>query len=140
PLEQLRLAPGVDDGAFELASETALADLQAVGEGVVEPEVPPRGLHRGDEATAENGGANAQPPKRADEALRSRGEREIRRDSIEDLRGLPGEERHARPQALLEIELAAHGALGDLGHLLVLAAGARQLVDDLDGDEGGIHR
>src|SRR5690606_16539965 len=41
--------------------------------------------------------------------------------------------------ALREVEIAAHGALGDLRHFLVAPGGARELVDHLDGDHGGIH-
>ena len=49
-------------------------------------------------------------------------------DAFQDVRAEAPEQRHALLQGRLEIELAAHGALGDAGDPLAQADIARQLI------------
>ncbi len=59
--------------------------------------------------------------------------------SAQHRRVQPLQQRHALAQGLVVVHLALHGALGDARHLLAYPVRARQLVDDLDADERGVH-
>ena len=66
------------------------------------------------------------------------GERHARERAVEDARIESGEQSHAFVERLGKVELAAHGALGDVGHLLAHAGLFAQKVDDLLVDKGRV--
>ena len=59
--------------------------------------------------------------------------------SVDDVRLEPREQRDALAQRRLEGDLAAHGALGDRGHLLLQADEIGEFVDAFLADHGGVH-
>src|SRR5690606_14816215 len=87
---------------------------------------------------ADDGEAVVEPLERADERARAGSEHDFLPDLVEHGRGQPFEQGHAAAQRLGEVDLAAHGLLGDPGDLVETAGVGGQQLDDLAADEGGV--
>ena len=76
--------------------------------------------------------------RRAHKLQRAGGKRHALKGALEHALVQAGKQPHAFLERLLKVELAAHGALGDLRHLLAYAGLLAQQVDDLLVDERGV--
>ena len=91
------------------------------------------------EAAGEDRRLVAESPQGADQPLGAVGERNAVDDLLQRPLGQAFQQRHAASERLLEIELAAHRALGDLPNFLAGAGQRGQLVDHLALDQRGVH-
>ena len=76
--------------------------------------------------------------RRAHKLQRAGGKRHALKGALEHALVQAGKQPHALLERLLKVKLAAHGALGNLRHLLAHADFLAQQVDDLLVDEGGV--
>ena len=126
------------DVCRQLAGELALHDFQAVGQAKVDT----RGSHDlvGDlvKAAAYHADLPALAVCRAHKLQRAGGKRHALKGALEHTLVQAGKQPHALLERLLKVELAAHGAFGDLCNLLAHAGFLAQQVDDLLVDERGV--
>ena len=126
------------DVCRQLAGELAVHDFQAVSEAKVDA----RGGHDliGDlvKAAAYHADLPALAVRRAHKLQRAGGKRHALKGALEHTLVQAGKQPHALLERLLKVELAAHGALSDLRHLLAYAGLLAQQVDDLLVDERGV--
>ena len=122
----------------QLARELAVYDLQAVGQAKIDA----RGSHDlvGDlvEAATHDADLPALAVRRAHKLQRTGGKCHALKGALEHALVQAGEQPHTLLERLLKVEFAAHGALGDLCHLLAHAGLLAQQVDDLLVDERGV--
>ena len=92
------------------------------------------------EPARDHAAAEPEPLERADRGAGARGELDRAATSSSDRRRQARQHRDAPAQRLGEVQLAAHGRLGDLAHL-GLAPGVRgpEHLDDLALDQGRVH-
>ena len=110
-----------------------------VGRRVVEAEVGRERVGELSEAAADDPALEAEPAQRADQRARAGGQPQLGPDLVDDRRLEPGEHGHPLGQGRAEVELAAHGRRGELGHLLLVPGPGRQQVDGLAADQRGVH-
>ena len=139
PIQQLdELGLLGHDVCRQLTGELAVHDLQAVSEAKVDA----RGGHDlvGDlvKAAAYHADLPALAVCRAHKLQRAGGKRHALKGALEYALIQAGKQPHAFLERLLKVELAAHGALGDLRYLLAHAGLLAQQVDDLLVDERGV--
>ncbi len=91
------------------------------------------------EAAGEDGGAVAEELEGAHEALGPVGQGDGVEQTESPLGGEAFEQAETAGEALVELQLAAHGGFGDFGDLVADAGHFGQLVDDLALDEGRVH-
>ena len=107
---------------------------------LVEADLGRDGAGEQGEAARDEAGIGAVGAHGLDERPAARGQGDARLDDLVDhVDGQVLEQRHALAQSRLEGDLAAHGALGDLGDFLLQPDIIRQLVDAFLADHGGIH-
>ena len=134
------LGPAINDLAQDTAGESSMLHLERVGQGVVEAEAgleavgevgkPARDQERGPTGGA-GGGEERLGPGREPEAFVV--------NLLECLDGQSLKQGHPCAQGGREIQFPAHGRRGDLGHARLEPGHVGDLVDALDGDEGGVH-
>ena len=128
----------VDDGAAHPTGQLPVEHLEPVRVGQRDAEP------RGERADDLDEPAGDQPDRPAagghlgDRARRAGRELDLGEHVLEDRDGQTGERRDALVQRRGEVELAAHGALGDLGDQLLGARAGGEHLDDLTGDERGV--
>ena len=122
----------------QLTGELAVHDLQTIGQA----EVDTRGSHDLVSDLVETAAHHADLPalavRRAHKLQRAGGKCHALKGALEHALVQAGEQPHALLERLLKVELAAHGAFGDLCHLLAHAGLFAQQVDDLLVDERGV--
>src|SRR5690606_17462566 len=131
-------AGAVDDRAVHPSGDLAVLDLQRVGGGVVDAEVLDEGVGDLGEAAADDGELVVEALEGPDHRAGPGGQLELAADLVYGGRVEPGEQRDPLAQGALEVELAAHGGLGDLGDLVEAAGVLGEQLDDLALDEGGV--
>ncbi len=114
-------------------------DLQRVRGRVIDAQVGGEGVGDLGEPAADDPAAVAEPAQGADQGAGPGGEPQLRADLLQ--RGLlqAGQHGDPLPERGGEVELAAHGRIRDLGHLLGAAGPGGEQVDHLAGDERGVH-
>ena len=133
-----RLAGPVDDVAEDPAGDHAVDDLELVGAGVVDAEVVREPVGDLAEATRDEREAVAEPAQRAHQRAGSRGQDQLVVHLVEGGARDAGEQGDALPQGRLEVELAAHRALGDPGDLALMPAVGGEELDHLALDQGRV--
>ena len=122
----------------QLTGELAVDDFQAVGQAKIDA----RSGHDlvGDlvETAAHHADLPALAVCRAHKLQRAGGKCHALKGALEHALVQAGEQPHALLERLLKVKLAAHGAFGDLCHLLAYAGLLAQQVDDLLVDERGV--
>ena len=98
-------------GGDDLAGDDAVADVERVGVQVIDAEALLQHAAEEREAARENRGLVAEPPQRRDQPLGAVGERDPLDHLLQRRFGQSLQQRDAPAERLLEIELAAHGAL-----------------------------
>ena len=139
PLHQRGLALAVDDLPLDPPREAPVADLELVGRHAVDPEPLLQPAGEVGEPPREYADPVTEPLQGGDQPLRPLGDRQPGGDLLQHRRLQTLEQGQPAPEALLEVELAAHRRLGDRRHLLADPGRPRQLVDHLDLDERRVH-
>src|SRR5690606_23839424 len=137
--QQIGLALSIDDGLDSHPGDLAVLDLQFVGEYVVDTQP---GLQLPGEigkAAGENRGLVAQALEFGEQHLGPFGQAQRRTDLFQHVLGQALQQAQALLEAGTEIQLAAHGPLGDFGDLLTDSGGLGQLVDHLGLDQRRVH-
>src|SRR5699024_3863056 len=91
-----------------------------------------------DESTGNHGGLVTEALEGADGGPGPRSQDDVAGHLVDDGGVQTGEGLDPLSQGLLEVELTAHGTLGDLRDLGLLTGVSCEHLDDLTGDEGGI--
>ena len=91
------------------------------------------------EAAADDAAPEAEPVQGADQGPGARGQPQLAADRVEHGFVQPGQHCDAFPERGGEVQFAAHGGLGDLGHLLRAAGPGGEQVNHLAGDQRGVH-
>ena len=139
PIQQLdELGLLGHDICRQLAGEFAVHDLQAVGQAKVDTRGGYDLVGNLVETAAHHADLPALAVRRAHELQRAGGKRHALKGALEHALVQAGEQPHTLLERLLKVQLAAHGALGDLRHLLAHAGFLAQQVDNLLVDEGGV--
>ena len=122
----------------QLTRELAVYDLQAVGQAKIDARSGHDLVSDLVEAAAYHADLPALAVRRAHELQRAGGKRHALKGALEHALIQAGKQPHALLERLLKVELAAHGALGDLCNLFSHAGLLAQQVDDLLVDERGV--
>ena len=132
------LAGSVDDVADEAAGQPAVDDLEAVGPGMVDAELSGEVADDLDEPAGDHGDREAEALQRPHQGPGTGTEPNRRAHLVEDGCRQALEDGDALSQAGREVELTAHGRLGDGGDLCLTAGVGRQQLDDLVLDQRGV--
>ena len=131
--------PGaVDDLAHDPAGEQAVGDLEPVGPYVVDAELERDRLDDLEEAARHDRHGEAEALEGAHQGAGAGGEAHGIAHLVEHRRGQAGQRGDPGVQALGEVELAAHGGLGDCGDLGGPAGVLGEQLDDLVLDQRGV--
>ena len=117
----------------------AVADVERVGVQMIDAEPLLQHAAEEREAAGQDRGLVAEPPQRADQPLGAVGQRNAVDDLLQRDSRAALQQRDAAAERLLEIQLAAHRALGDRPHLVADAGQPRELVDHLALDQRRVH-
>lgn len=109
----------------------AVHDLKGVGGRIVDAEIGHEGVGDLGEAAAHDRKAIVEPLEGPHQRARAGGEDDLLGDLLEDLLRQPFEQRDPPDQRLGEVELAAHGVVGDPGDLVQAPGVPGQQLDDL---------
>ena len=135
---ELRLA--AEDRLGDPAGQPARGDFEPVAVAFVEADHPGNSVGERGESAGDEDGAGAVRPHGADQLAAAGRQRDALDDHAADrLLGQAGEEAYALAERRGEVELAAHGALGDVGDLRLEAGEIGKLVDAFLLDHGRIH-
>ena len=118
--------------------EASVDDLEPVRAPLVESERRADRVEQLVESAGDHADDAAGRVDAGDELVHAVGRADAGPDLGEHALGQPGEGRDALPQALGEVELAAHRALGHLGDEVARAGGIREQFDHLVLDQGGV--
>ncbi len=114
-------------------------DLQFVGKNVVEPQLGFQVISEVGESPGKDGGAVAVLFQRAQQAFGASGNGQVFGNFFHHRFVQSFQQRNPFFKTFLKIDLAPHGAFGDLFHLIAYAGPLRQLVDHLGLDQRGVH-
>ena len=137
-LEGLSFAAAIDDIAQDAPREASVDDLERVGTQPIDLELFGQRCNHLGESARDEAHAKAQSPERATQGAGARRQANALRRDSECVHTESGEQGHPPSEGLSEIDLTAHGALGDRGNLLEYPILGGEKVDDLVLDESQI--
>jgi hypothetical protein len=135
PAQRLGLARAVDDRAGHPSGQLARGHLEHVGRHVVDAEPGGERVDDLGEAAADDSAPVAEPLQGPDQGPGPRCEPKFLPDLVQHPLVQPGQQGDPFAQGRLEVQVAAHGRRGDLGHLRGAPGPRGQQVDDLVADE-----
>ena len=138
-LQHLSFALTVHNGRNDVAGNEAIDDFEFVGMEVINAKTGLQMTSEEGEAAGEDCGLVTLAFQRGNETFAASGDGNAIEQFEDPGLGQAAEQREAAGEALLEIEFAAHGGLGDARDFFSYAFHLGQLINDLGLDEGGVH-
>ena len=139
-LQQLGLAVAVDNLTHIASRELAVvANLQFVSIDVVDAVAPLQVFTEEGKTTGEDGNLVAAGLEDGHETIDALGDGQVLGNILHDADVEALQQGNTTGEALLEVNLSAHGTLGDGANLVTDAVALSQLVDALCLDECGVH-
>ena len=137
--EQLGFATPVDDFAHIVSGEFAVFNLKFVGVHIIEAEFLLEVATEIGETTRKNCGFVSGALEHFHHSVNTLGDRQVFGDIFHHALIETLEQSHTLLETLVEVDFAAHSALGDGFHLVAHSGAHCEFVDNLGFDERGVH-